>query len=436
MKRIFAFVISLILIASMVGCEKYGFDTQSPLLPTHAHDDTNTSSDFQKNMHQSTTDYLCFACEAENGIYFQLDAYVYYLEKATSKVTILCAKPECEHNDKTCNARLSARSLWFYNGKLYFFNGNKIIENGQVVDYGDRIYSIDPDGTNRQAVQDLEFVPSGDALAAGQKEPILHRGITYFTYSGVLYALPLGGNIEDAQAIWGEEIKNDGTHIGDVNRLTYKLWADGDFVYFMVNLPQEVGTYKDTLFSYDTNTKEVTQIWQTPDAGDVGEWITTGVSVSQWYVMDGNIYFYLSGGDFWRCDLETGETLKLADTHRKVEFGSAVFTDECLCIMNDAPEQKNAVSSYGTQEYIGGNTVYVYGLDGTFIKELSLKTLYDEFDTLAHCALTFCTGDNIYFLADASTWSDPAGGVSHIISNRILCCVNIETGKITQIYSW
>lgn len=436
MKRTFAFIISLILIASMVGCEKDGLDTQNPLLPSHADDDTNTSSDFQKNMHQSTTDYLCFACETEDGIYFQWDAYGYYLDKVTNKATILCAKPECEHNDKTCNARLSARSLWFYDGKLYFFNGNKIIENGQTVDYGDRIYSIDPDGTNRQAVQDLEFVPSGDALAAGQKEPILHRGITYFPYSGILYALPLGGDIEDAVKIWGEELEADNSHIGNLNRLTYTLWADGDTIYFMVNLPQSNGTYKDTLFAYDTNTKDVSQVWQTPDAGDVGEWTTTGVSVSQWYVMDGAIYFYRSGGDFWKTNLSTGEAVKLADTHKKVEFGSAVFTDEYLCIINDAPEQKNAVSSYGTQEYIGGDTVYVYGLDGTFIKELSLKTLYDEFDTLTHCSLTFCTGGNIYFLADASTWSDPAGGVSHIISNRILCCINIETSEITQIYSW
>ncbi len=427
-KRLLAALSAALLTLSLAACDRDGLNISA----TQA-----AGEDFQKNTHQSTTSELRYAYETEDGIYIQLKgAYVYYIDKSTKSVTILCGKPECEHNDDTCNARLAARSLCFYNGKLYYFNGDKLIENGQAVDYGDRIYSANPDGTDHKAVQKLEFTPSGDTNAFADKEPIIHRGVTYFPYCGVLYALPLGGDIEDAEKIWGDEIEADGSHMGNLNRLTYKLWGDGNHVYFMVNLEQSDGTYKDTLFDYDTISKETTQVWEVPGADEVGQWETTGVSVSQWYVLGGYIYFYLSGGDFWRSDLGNGKTEKLADTHEKTEYGSAVFSDDYLCLMNDGPEETGSSAAIGNpSDYIGGDTIYVYGLDGSFIKELSLKSLYDQFDTLESCKLAFCSGSDIYFVADASvqTWS---GGVGTMIRNRFLCCVDIDTGEIAQIYNW
>ena len=430
-KRLFAALLASLLTLSLAACNKdSGGKVDIPSTQT-------ASSDFQKNMHQSTIRDFRYFCETEDGIYAQ-DTYgvwVYYIEKSTKKITILCAKPECEHSDNTCNAYFVTQSIWFYDGVLYFNNSDYVEENGTYVNRGNRIYSVKPDGTERRAVQDLEFTPGGNTSGKTVR-PIFHRGVTYFPYSGVLYALPLGGDINEAVKIWGDEIVDNGTHFGNLNELGYTLWADGDIIYFMVNLPQSNGTYKDTLFAYDTNTKEVSQIWQTPDGETVGLWETAGVSVSQWYILNGTIYFYLSGNDFWKTDLTTGETVKLAATHEKTTYGSAIFSDDYLCLINDEPENSNSIETYGsTLNHTGGDTIYVYGLDGTFIEELSLKSLYDEFEALKHCALAFCSGDDIYFIADASTkkWTD---GSAQTQWNQILCCINIESGEITQIYNW
>ena len=430
-KKLLSALLAVLLSLSLASCNKeVGGKVDIPA-------NQNVSDDFQKNMHQSVaTKFLRIVTETDDGFYIQLKgAYIYYIEKETNKITILCGKPECEHNDKTCNADFSVDALWAAGGKLYYASSDGVLENGQYVNYGERLYCADFDGTNRRAVQNLEFTPGGDT-SSWTPQPIGHRGTVYFPYSGVLYAMPLGGDIEkDAVAIWGEESADAGQGF-NLSAPQYTLWADGDFMYFMVNIPQTNGTYKDTLFSYDPDTGTVTQVWETPDADEVGEWVSTGVEVSQWYVLGGYIYFYLSGGDFWKTDLDTGETVKLADTHEKVEYGTAIFSDDYLCLMNDTPEDKNGQQyGIGGNDYIGGDTIFVYGLDGGFIKELSLKSLYDQFDSLESCKLVFCSGSDIYFVADASvqTWS---GGVGTMLRNRVLCCVNIETGEITQIYNW
>ena len=429
-KRLISALLAALLILTLVACTK---DNTGVNIPASQ----SGSDDFQKNMHQSTTSDIRNITETNDGIYVQYDAFGYYIDKATKNITILCGKPECEHNDLTCNAWIYAYSLWFAGDKLYFTNSDSIMENGRYIDYGLRLYSVDPDGTNRSVVQKLQFTPSGDT-SSWAPQPIQHRGIVYFPYSGILYAMPLGGDIEkDAVAIWGEKSEGDGMSF-NLSAPAYTLWADGDFMYFMVtNMEQSDGTRKETLFAYDTRDKSVKQVWQVPDANEVGEWTTTGVSVSQWYVIDGYIYFYLSGGDFWRSDLESGKTEKLADTHEKTKYGKAVFSDNYLCLLNSTPEDLGGTSYsiVGGQKYIGGDTIYVYDLDGKFIKEVSLNPLYQEIEGITKCDLVFCSGSEIYFMADASTkvWS---GNVGTMDWNLVLCCVNIETGEITQIYNW
>ncbi len=416
-------LLASLLALSLAGCGKGGPANQTG------------SGDFQKNMHQSTTNNLRYVCETEDGIYFQdFDVFAYYLDKETKRVTILCGKPDCEHRDAACDAWFYTKCLWAYGGKIDFSNSDYIEINGRLVDYGNRLYSVDPDGTNRAVVQNLDFVPGGNTERE-RTDPIMHRGITYFTYSGILYTLPLGGGIEDAERIWGQELEADPSHSLISNQPRYTLWADGDTLYFMVNMPQADGTNRDTLFACDTDTKEVSQVWETPTAGEVGKWETTGVSVSQWYVTDGTVYFYLSGNGFWRSDLENGSTEKLAGITENPSAGSAIFTDEYLILMNDAPVNTASFASYGTRR-TGGDTVYIYGMDGKFIKELSLEALYGRVDTITHCGLAFSTGRDVYFIADAGTQGGLVNGEVPHYRNLFLCCVNIDTGRITQIYNW
>ncbi len=430
------------------------------LLPLYACSGIIESTDeFQKNMNQSDYYRLHKVCETEDGYYFLYGgSKAYYYEKETDKVTLLCTKPDCAHNDETCDGYISGGVLWETGGRLYYTNSALLEEQGRLVDHGERIYSAALDGTRRKVVQDLEFEPSGSSTYV---DPILHRGYVYFFYSGVLYRAPLGGKIKKtAEMLWGEEIEKEtgNFHIYDKIPVgnSFTLWADGDFVYFMVNVLQPDSTYKDTLFAFNTQEsgdgERVKQVWQTPDEDEVGEWTRTGVSVTKWYVTDGYIYFYLSGGDFWRCGLESGEYEKLAETHEKTVYGKAIFSDEYMCLLNSVPEDKSlpgfevsgSYSNFDVLSLVGGDTFYVYTLDGELVTELSLSDVYEEIDGLTNVEPIFCSDGEIFFVAESEhatgetgTVQDgflPFGGVKTY--DYTLYRVDIKTGEIKQLINW
>ncbi len=426
--------------------------------------------EFQRNMHQSDYYRLGNVCETDDGYYILYGGHeAYFIEKETHKIALLCTKPECAHNDDTCNADISGGVLWESGGRLYYTNSTLLEEHGKLVDHGERIYSVALDGTDRRVVQELEFEPSGSSTYV---DPILHRGYVYFFYSGVLYRVPLGGKIKKrAEALWGEEIEGEAGsfHIYDSIPVghNFTLWADGDTVYFMANVMQSDGTYKDTLFAFDTVKAEeikkskkkdgeadeplVKQIWETPDADVVGEWTETGVSVTKWYVHDGYIYFYLSGGDYWRCELSSGKYEKLADTHGKTPYGKAIFSDEYMCLLNSVPEDRSLPgfviaegSRYDYLHLVGGDTFYVYGLDGELLCELPLSSVYEQFDGVVNVEPIFCSDGGVYFVAEAETvvgsgetdqdnWFLAGGKKKY---DYILCRADIETGEIEVIIDW
>lgn len=50
--------------------------------------------------------------------------------------------------------------------------------------------------------------------------------------------------------------------------------------------------------------------------------------------------------------------------------------------------------------------------------------------------MIFCSGDDIYFLANATTWNDFVDGVSYPDTSLTLCSIDIESEKLTQVYEW
>ena len=101
--------------------------------------------------------------------------------------------------------------------------------------------------------------------------------------------------------------------------------------------------------------------------------------------------------------------------------------------MNDGPTELSATRQ-------GGDTVFVYDLDGTLRKELSLKALTDEVTVHGYFVL-FASGDEVYLLADAGIVTEGEDIVQGnlVISGdtketrNILVCLNAETGEISQI---
>lgn len=197
MKKFISLLLALTFCLALFGCNN---DSEDLPKPNVTGDNTVLGSDFQKDMNQSKAFHIYNACENEDGYFFlYADGNVYYLDKKSGASTVLCGKPECSHNNETCNAWAYGNFLTYYNGKLYWSSRDCVQENGGIVDKGERLHCMELDGTNHTVVQELDFVPGGDTSSSVTK-PIIHRGIVYFGYSGRLYAVSLGADIESA--VW------------------------------------------------------------------------------------------------------------------------------------------------------------------------------------------------------------------------------------------
>ena len=427
-KRLIAAILSLLLTLSLAACQKGGGKVNIPTTMTG-------TEDFQKSLHQS--DEMSFV-ETDTG-YYVVYGLLYYIEKATMKVTILCAKPDCDHTDpEICNAITLADYLLSGGDKIYYVN--TVFSNGESEKL---IQSVKPDATDRETVQELMFNEASNSQSS-YDQAIYHRGYVYYVSDDILYRVALGGEKNSAEEIWSPENAGSAQSHGgqidiDPNGIHYTLWADGDNLYFMANVQTSDGTYKDVLFQCGLDGSDVKQVWVTPGADQVGEWEETGVSVSQWYITNGYIYFYLSGGDMWRTELSTGKTEKLADTHEQTRYGSAIFSDDYMCLLNDYP-----IAFYGDPTPVPGgmfrsygDTIFVYGLDGSLVKEISLKNLYDDPNAMAEMHLLCCTGTDIFFLTTGRTPVSGSGMVSATTKQGDinLCHADIETGEAEVIYN-
>lgn len=359
MKKLLAFLLAAVMAFSLAACGDNGGGKLPPA--GSGGNGSALSTDFQQ--HMKTTD--CFmipaACETETGWYFEYNAQLYYIDKATMKVTIVCGKPDCKHQYEgyaECNAWVNSMSLNYYNGQLYFENGDlEIIPSGITT-----LMSMDLDGTKHKEVQALQKQKQAWQYTTA---PVIHRGNVYFVYAGAVFTAPLGADVKDAVKLYGET-SNTTSQTADKGDGTYwKISAEGDKIYFMGNINQKDGTQKDTLFCYDTTSKEFKQVWQIPDASEVGKWETTGVSLIRtgtypcgWYIKDGSLYFYLPGNDLWRNDLNGGKNERVAAIGEKIpESGFAIFNDENIFIINDYPDY---LESLFDRDKTKADTIFMY----------------------------------------------------------------------------
>lgn len=422
-KRLLAVLLAALLILSLAACNQESNSGGEKVdIPTNQ----TGSEDFQKNFHQSNK--LSFL-ETDTGYYFTYGS-LYYLDKDTMRSTPVCAKPDCDHTDDAiCNARIHADYLLTGGERIYYVGYVNRSSDPKLVQ------SVKLDATERETVQELKYNETSNSWSS-HDQAIYHRGYIYYVSDDILYRVKLGGEKDAAEVIWSPEDAGTTQSYGGMiqfnpNAIRYTLWADGDILYFMANVQTADGTYKDVLFQCDLADLSVRQVWTTPSKDEVGEWETTGVSVSQWYVTNGYIYFYLSGGDMWRTELITGKLKKLADTHEQTQYGSAVFSDDYMCLLNDEP-----TDFYGEFELGGifrGNadTIFLYGLDGTLIKELSLDSLFDGLGDRVEINMLMCDSTDVYFFVTATAFTTQTTGR---VTSQALWRANFETGEVSQIY--
>ena len=94
----------------------------------------------------------------DSGIYVLCSAgfgrsYLLYADHGSDTFVKLCARPDCEHSNRQCNAYFESSSGLYYDGS-HLFVGE---QSASVV----KMYQLDPDGGNRTVVMDNADVRKG-----------------------------------------------------------------------------------------------------------------------------------------------------------------------------------------------------------------------------------------------------------------------------------
>lgn len=152
MKKIIAMLLCLLLLA---GCT-YGVpETTAPTEPeyignspvpnirTGIYSQTGAGNDIEV-----TDSGIYVLCNAGFG-----RSYLLYADHGSDTFVKLCARPDCEHSNRQCNAYFESSSGLYYDGS-HLFVGE---QSASVV----KVYQLDPDGGNRTVVMDNADVRKG-----------------------------------------------------------------------------------------------------------------------------------------------------------------------------------------------------------------------------------------------------------------------------------
>ena len=98
-----------------------------------------------------------------------------YVDAATRQETYLCATPNCTHDSESCNSYLTLEE-GRYGYRLFFFNGYLYAAQCTPIEsQGPYLMRMDPDGTNREIVLELENGECFSGMLYGYGDRLLLR---------------------------------------------------------------------------------------------------------------------------------------------------------------------------------------------------------------------------------------------------------------------
>lgn len=158
-------------------------------------------SGFQRNMNINSPLRLPTACKTEKGYYLQNEGLLYFFDNELGRMIVVCGKPECPHNDVDCNAWINSKLLSYYDGKLYYAQGDAI-HNSYIT-----LCSMNLDGTNHTDIQVIQI--SEPNWKVNCADPIFVNGMIYFMERDhSVYRVGLGQKVENAVMLIGGEPEN------------------------------------------------------------------------------------------------------------------------------------------------------------------------------------------------------------------------------------
>lgn len=269
-------------------------DAPETHVPDHSY---NKDTDFNKML--ATNGNEASLLESEDVYYWKpYLGNLIYAEKDGSDYGPLCGRPECTHEDSSCDAHVAAyRFMALTGGKLYYFNVDLW---RQYPDACGVICRMDLDGTNKEIVKP---VPKPETLYGDGGTPqyvCFHRGILYLFYHANFMsdAEPMQPFMVYAFPLDGDEIKliyDSGKDYHDGS-----IFPSGEFCYIQDYVWNEAGEYKDKILRWSSVTGETELLYE----GEDFRWIAR-----YWVDEEGTVYT----NDIWTSENGTKNVMRLND---------------------------------------------------------------------------------------------------------------------------
>lgn len=366
-KNVVPFLCALILLMSITSCAKKREALETSFQP----DFTVAENALTGSM-----------AAVEGGYIVALDTHAFYIDGETLSSTFFCPNPSCGHRRSgeekyDCLAEAAGRAigaLQYYDGELCFKSGNiewekeKLYSKGHPTPY--ELYGVKLDGTGLHILQDLWTIegdpwPDEDT-GSNYSYPfaILGDDIMFCPRSHMVCVGKLGGKVEDAKVLFSYDAGNPKI---DGASAHWALWVDsGCFYYCGVNYPNAVreGRPSFLVYRYDPETENNTLVWRADEMTDT-------YSLNGFYIKDNVFYYHVAEHELennetgvWKCDLETGKTVKLAEGNgaEYAEFDSdhiyMMHYDTFLMdVLDREAGDKIATLDFGGAVETGGRTV-------------------------------------------------------------------------------
>lgn len=233
--------------------------------------------------------------------FFSDQNYLTYYNKQSGENGLLCAKPDCNHDNTACNAYLGfGNGLIYYDGFLYTIKEEDM-----------SFIKIACDGTTRETVRSLLPVEDGNVDKENDtfytSKFIIHKGYVYYYYQFYSGMTEDTYYLNGSNCIWKAALDGTGEPeciipaVCESTGIVINLKGFGSYIY--MNIPQK-NTIGGSLYRYNIESDKVELL------SDIGE------DVYGYTVQDNKIYYanYTEQTDKVFCyDLENYENKEFVE---------------------------------------------------------------------------------------------------------------------------
>lgn len=293
------------------------------------------------------------------GLYYWGEARgrLMYYDKASKRQVPLCNRPNCKHEDETCNADFYSRIIGpidFYKSMIFYYGENVYIVGDDSESYVN-LYKVASDGSGWEkymtlfkAEKTITMEDGGMSVEWRRPSVYLHKEYVYYVDNSE--SLPKLRRIQ----MGGSEIEVVAESQGE-RAMLYRVKCYGDFVFF-----QSAYYIGDEIFGgiYAYNVKN----------GEVA--LVKADAIRDYYLVD-DLLYYEMGEIIYQYDLRTGETTELP-VRCSNDSGNYLVNDTGIYV---------ATSEIGSLD--------IYDKNGKHLANLTDERIWD-----------FYFGEDGYFLAE------------------------------------